>query len=174
MAIKYIIGHWTAGNKTPSAYDKQHYQLLIDNSGKVYEGTPAGKTASTGGMNSITYNIACCGGLDSSKLSNKQVEEFCFQVSKKLKQYGLRADKFYTHAEIGEMTRNYLTKDLPEPDCEGRKITELLPWNNYLKQNVGKVDLRKLPDGCGYTICHSAGYSGKYLRNKIHWYYLNK
>ena len=174
MTIKYIIGHWTAGNKTPSTYEKKCYQLLIDNIGKVHEGTPAGNTASIGGMNSITYNIACCGGLASSKLSKKQVEEFCFQVSKKLKQYGLSVDKFYTHAEIGEMTRNYLQKNLPDPDCDGKKITEILPWNNYLKQNIGKIDLRELPDECVNTISYTAGYSGKYLRRKIRWYYQNK
>lgn len=171
MTVKYIIGHWTAGNKTPSAYDKQHYQLLIDNTGKIYEGLPVGQTASTGGMNSITYNIACCGGANFSPLTYKQVEEFCLQVAKKIKAYGLSVDKFYTHAEIGEMVRNYLQKNLSDPDCDGKQITQLLPWNNYLSQNKGKIDLKNLPDENGYLIDYRAAASGKILRRKILWYY---
>lgn len=166
MTVKYIIGHWTAGNKKPSNYEKTCYQLLIDNLGNVHQGTPVGKTASTGGMNSITYNIACCGGADFSLLSCKQVEEFCLQVAKKLKEYKLSVNKFYTHAEIGEMVRNYLQKNLFDPDCDGKQITELLPWNSYLPQNKGKIDLKKLPDKIGNLITYRAGTSGKYLRKK--------
>ena len=166
MTIKYIIGHWTAGNYTPSDFDKSHYQLLIDNNGKVYAGGLIGQCSSTGGMNSITYNIACCGGLPASPMTKKQIESLCHNVAVKLKVYGLKVNDFYTHAEIGEMTRNYLNK------YKGKKITEILIWNEYLKQNVGKIDLRDLPETTGkirYDI--PAFESGNILRKKIRWYY---
>ena len=105
------------------------------------------------------------------------LEEFCFQVAKALKSYGLNADKFYTHAQIGEMVRNYCDKqagkNLSKSDCKGRIISELLPWNGYLKANIGKIDLRKLPDKSGGITNYTAKASGDYLRNKINWYLLN-
>ena len=63
MTVKYIIGHWTGVN-TYNVTDKikKSYQLLITGRGEVVQGSPVGSTASTGGMNSITYNISCCGG----------------------------------------------------------------------------------------------------------------
>lgn len=175
MTIKYIIGHWTAGNNYPSEYDKKHYQLLIDGAGKPYNGTAAGKAAATGGMNSITYNIACCGGLEKTPVTAVQMEAFCKNAAVILKKYNLSAENFYTHAEIGEMVKNYQNaksgKGLNGADCSGRLITELLPWNNYLFQNAGKIDLKKLPVK-GITQAMSAKQSGYYLRNKIKWYYL--
>ena len=90
MTVKYIIGHWTAGaTYIPTNYEKEHYQLLIDNNKKVYFGKKQGTTASTGGMNSITYNIACCGGLEKTPLFYGQVEEFCYQAAKSLKIFNL-------------------------------------------------------------------------------------
>lgn len=178
MSIKYIIGHWTGSNSyAPSEYEKGCYQLLVSGSGRVFEGKSQGKTASTGGMNSITYNISCCGGDNNAPMTFKQIEEFCFQTAKALKSCGLSSDKFYTHAEIGEMVRNYCDKqagkNLSESDCKGRIITELLPWNGYLKANIGKIDLRKLPDKFGIVTNYTAQTSGDYLRNKIKWYLLN-
>ena len=174
MVIKYIIGHWSAGGYVPTAFEKQHYQALINGDGKMFLGGKVGCTASTGGMNSITYNICCCGGLDSTPIGAKQMESFCKYVAEKLRDYNLGVDKFYTHAEIGEMTRNYQTKQrggtLKNADCGCKLISELLPYNNYLPQNVGKVDLRKLPDKSKKTSNYSAKASGDYLRNKIRWY----
>ena len=179
MTVKYIIGHWTAGaTYIPTNYEKEHYQLLIDNNKKVYFGKKQGTTASTGGMNSITYNIACCGGLEKTPLFYGQVEEFCYQAAKSLKIFNLPVNKFYTHAEIGEMTRNYLAKStgkkLKNPDCNGNFISDLLTYNFYLDQNIGKIDLRELPDAFGYKNKFSALGSGDYLRKKILWYYNNK
>ena len=175
--VKYIIGHWTAGGYTPSHYEKEHYQALINDAGKLFIGTPQGKTASTGGMNSITYNISCCGGLASTPVTPKQMEAFCKYVAEELKTYKLTVNKFYTHAEIGEMVRNYQNKragkSLKNADCEGKLITELLAWNNYLPQNVGKVDLRKLPNKDKVLTSYSAKASGDYLRGKIKWYMQN-
>ena len=76
MEVKYIIGHWTAGLHKPNKIDLSSYQLLIDDEGKIYNGMAAGCSSSTGGMNSITYNIACCGGLSSSMITKVQIEKF--------------------------------------------------------------------------------------------------
>ena len=152
MTVKYIIGHWTAGNYKPNGLDLLSYQLLIDDTGKHHSGLAVGCTCSTGGMNSITYNIACCGGLSTSKITQDQIEAFCKAVAEKLKHYDLTVDKFYTHAEIGEM-------------CKDGTITKLLPYNSYLYQNKGKIDLTKLP-----YLESSAKNTGCLLRNKINWY----
>lgn len=152
MAIKYVIGHWTAGMLTPNKTDLASYQLLIDGRGQTYNGLAAGCTSSTGGMNSITYNISCCGGLSSSKLTRVQVEKFYSVCALKLSEYGLTINDFYTHAEIGEM-------------CRSGIITKLLPQNQYLKQNIGKIDLTILPE-----ISGSAFETGNFIRNKIKWY----
>lgn len=174
MTVKYIIGHWTAGGNTPSAFEKKHYQCLVDNTGRTFNGSPVGTVASTGGMNSITYNIAVCGGLASTPVTAEQMEAFCKKVAEKLRDYNLSVDKFYTHAEIGEMVRNYQNKikkiSLKNADCKGKVITDLLPYNGYLYQNIGKVDLRKLPDSSKKTVNMTAYDSGNYLRGKIRWY----
>ena len=152
MTIKYIIGHWTAGMLTPNKIDLTSYQLLIDGNGELHSGLAVGCTSSTGGMNSITYNISCCGGLSSSKLTRIQVEKFYSVCAEQIKEYGLSVKEFHTHAEIGEMCRSGL-------------ITKLLPSNQYLKQNIGKVDLTILPD-----ITGNAFETGEFIRNKILWY----
>jgi len=152
MAVKYIIGHWTAGNHKPNKIDLSSYQLLIDGGGNRHIGRPVGKSASTGGMNSITYNITCCGGLKHSAITAVQAEAFFKACAEVLKDYGLGVEKFYTHAEIGEM-------------CRTGEITKLLPANSYLRQNVGKVDLTVLPQ-----IKGSAKKTGDFIRNKIAWY----
>ncbi len=156
MAVKYIIGHWTAGNYKPNKTDLNSYQLLIDNEGKIYPGKPVGKAASTGGMNSITYNISCCGGLDRTPLMPTQIEAFYFACAQKLREFNLSVENFYTHAEIGLM-------------CKDGSITKLLPNNKYLSQNIGKIDLTELPSFKG-----NPKETGDFIRNKIKWYLLNK
>ena len=151
--IKYVIGHWTGGMLSPNGTDKNSYQLLIDGRGKVHSGKPPGCTSSTGGMNSITYNIACCGGLSISKITPVQIEKFYKTCAEKLKEYGLTPEEFYTHARIGEMVRD-------------GSIVKLLPKNRYLSQNVGKIDLTEIPNCKG-----NASQSCSYIRNKIKWYY---
>ena len=154
MTVKYVILHWTAGNYTPCDYDKQHYQLLIDNEGKTHIGLPIGKTSSTGGMNSITYNISCCGGLNRTPLTRIQMESLFKHTAEVVKQNKLSVQNVYTHAEIGAM-------------CANGTITKLLPINGYLKQNIGKVDLSKIPyDTLGKS-------NGDFIRSKIQWYYNN-
>lgn len=152
MTVKYIIGHWTAGNYKPCTTDLKSYQLIIDFEGKRHNGLPVGCAASTGGMNSITYNISCCGGLANTPIKPVQIEAFYKTCAEKIKECGLSVENFYTHAEIGEM-------------CKDGTITKLLPMNNYLKQNISKVDLTKIPNCTG-----SAKKTGDYIRNKIKWY----
>lgn len=160
MTVKYIIGHWTAGNLKPNETDLKSYQLLIDGEGRTYAGKPIGCANSIGGMNSITFNIACCGGLETSRLTRVQIEKFYKTCAEKIKQYGLTVYDFYTHAEIGEM-------------CKDSTITKLLPYNRWLYQNKGKIDLTILPIDNNPAYKTNAYNSGNAIRNKIKWY-LNK
>lgn len=151
---KYIIGHWTAGNYEPCYVDMESYDLLITGEGLKVIGNHEldNNKASTAGMNSITYNISCCGGSERTPLKKVQSEAFFKTVAEKLKQFNLSIDKFYTHAEIGKMVEN-------------GTITKLLPYNSYLKDNKGKIDLTKLP----YSLNGKS--SGDFIRNKVQWYY---
>ena len=153
MTVKYIIGHWTGVN-TYNVTDaiKQSYQLIITKDGETVQGGEQGKTASTGGMNSITYNISCAGGDIKAPLTKKQCERFFKECAIALKKYSLTVDKFYTHAEIGEM-------------CKDRSIRKLLPFNKYWWQNMGKSDLTRLP----YDLKGES--HGDFIRKKIKWYY---
>lgn len=54
-------------------------------------------------MNSITHNVACCGGLDRTPITKVQQEAFWFHCARILVRYNLTPFDFYTHAEIGEM-----------------------------------------------------------------------
>lgn len=153
MTVKYIILHWTAGNYKPCQTDLNSYQLLIDNEGKRYNGKPVGQTSSTGGMNSITYNISCCGGLDRTPITNVQIEAMFKAAAEKCKEFNLTPDKVFTHAVIGDM-------------CKKGTITMLLPNNRWLYQNIGKIDLTKTP-----YIKGSAAETNNYIRKKILWYY---
>lgn len=155
---KYIIGHWTAGNYIPNSIDMNSYDLLVTGDGILIKGLKEfdSEKCSTAGMNSITYNIACCGGLQQTPLKKVQCEKFFKTVADRLKLFGLTPNDFYTHHEIGEMTRNYLNKKNAD------KITVLLPYNKYLIKNIGKIDLTKMPyDNMTPTD----------IRNKIRWYF---
>lgn len=166
MTVKYIIGHWTAGGHFPNKLDLNSYQLLIDAEGAEHRGVAQGCSASTGGMNSITYNISCCGGLSTSRLTPVQTEKFFKVCAEKIKVYNLTVDKFYTHAEIGEMCRGYRLKCHNMPyDKKHKIITDLLPYNQWLPQNIGKIDLTVLP-----TMTGNAFETGDFIRNKIKWY----
>lgn len=157
----------TAGLHKPNKIDLQSYQLLIDDEGKIYNGMAVGCASSIGGMNSITYNIACCGGLSSSLLTKVQIEKFFKTCAEKLKEYELTPDKFYTHAEIGEMVRAYdLKRQGKSYDHKYNLITDLLTWNGYLMYNIGKIDLTVTP-----YICGNAKTTGNFIRNKIKWYF---
>jgi hypothetical protein len=153
MTVKYVIGHWTGVNTynvTPALV--KSYQLLIKRDGETVLGAPQGQTASTGGMNSITYNISCCGGDKLAPLTKIQCEKFFKECAKVLKQYNLPVNRFYTHHEIGEM-------------CRDKSIVRLLPYNKWLYQNIGKIDLITLP----YDFKDKS--HGDFIRNKIQWYY---
>lgn len=156
---RYIILHWTGGNYKPNTTDKQHYQLLIDGEGNKIPNLPMGIGANTAGMNSITYNVACCGGLSQTPLKKKQCESMFEAVAQIIKQYNLNISDVYTHYEVGELCKAYQKGDKPN-------ITGLLPWNNYLKDNIGKVDITILPSEYNATPENC----GKIIRNKIKWY----
>ena len=153
MTVKYIILHWTAGNYKPCTTDLNSYQLLIDNEGKFYQGKPIGKASSTGGMNSITYNISCCGGLNNTPITQVQIETLFKTAADKCKEFGLTPDKCYTHAAIGDM-------------CKKGTITMLLPFNKWLYQNIGKIDLTVTPYLSGSAIS-----TNNFIRKKIQWYF---
>lgn len=167
MTVKFIIGHWTGGGLNPNRIDLTSYQLLVDGSGELHKGLAVGCASSTGGMNSITYNIACCGGLSTSKLTPIQTEKFFKTCAEKIKEYKLPINAFYTHAEIGEMCRGYRLKQHKQPyDNKHKIITDIISYNEWLPQNIGKIDLTELPNKKG-----SAFETGDYIRNKILWYY---
>jgi len=156
---RYIILHWTAGNHKPNATDKQHYQLLIDGDGNEITNLPIGTGANTAGMNSITYNIACCGGLSISPLTKVQCEAMFKAAAQAIRRYDLKLEDVFTHYEIGELCKAHTKGEKPN-------ITGLLPWNNYLKDNIGKVDITILPYEYGATVKTC----GNTIRNKIKWY----
>ena len=153
MAVRYIILHWSGGNYKPSKTDLNSYQLLIDDEGRRYSGKPVGQAASTGGMNSITYNIAACGGLDRTPITKVQIEALFKTAAEKCKEYNLTPAQVYTHAVIGDM-------------CKKGTITLLLPNNRWLYQNIGKIDLTKTP-----YITGSAAETNNFIRKKIQWYF---
>lgn len=167
MEVRYIVGHWTAGAHYPTKLDLNSYQLLIDADGGLHKGMAVGCASSTGGMNSITYNIACCGGLSRTMITPIQAEKLFSMCAIKLKEYGLTPDKVYTHAEIGEMTRAFNLKRQGKPyDKSYGLITDLLPYNSYLIANIGKIDLTTLPH-----ISGNAKQTGNFIRNKVRWYF---
>lgn len=131
------------------------YQLVINQEGKKFTGAPQGTSASTAGMNSITFNIAATGGDIKAPLTKVQCEKLFAVTAEMCKKLNLTPDKVYTHHEIGEMCRN-------------GSITKLLPNNKWLHNNIGKIDLTRLP----YDLDGKA--TGRLIRNKVLWYYNNK
>lgn len=98
---KYIILHWTAGNYIPNQTDLLHYQMLIDGAGRPIKGND--KPSATGGMNSITYNISCCGRKnEQTPIKPIQIEAMCHNAAMMCKELGLTPDNCYTHYEIGK------------------------------------------------------------------------
>lgn len=152
---KFVIGHWSVGNYKPNHTDLEAYDLLIGGEkGEWYKGNHEldNNKAATAGMNSITYNIACCGAMDKTPLTKVQCESFFKACAIKLKLFNLTVKDFFTHAEIGEL-------------CKNGEIKHLLTPNGYLKYNIGKIDLTKLP----YDFKGKS--HGDFIRNKIQWYY---
>ncbi len=153
MAIKFIILHWTGVNSyNITEHIKSSYQLIIDEKGDIVHGKPPGSTQSTGGMNSITYNISAAGGDIKAPLTVVQCEKMFKEAAIICKKYGLAPSKVFTHHEIGEL-------------CRSGKIVQLLPNNQWLKQNIGKIDLTRIP----YDVPKNISY-GDFIRNKIRWY----
>lgn len=161
IKFKYLIGHWVGVNSHNVPKDKPYHEV-VDKDGKIHKGVSLTQfcIAATGGMNSITCNIACTGGIDpNGTLTPIQSEAFFKRCAELLKENGQDETAFYTHYEIGQLVREYK---------KGSKtsIINLLPWNQYLDSNVGKIDLTRLPAQYGAT----AETSGGIIRNKIKWY----
>lgn len=153
MTIKFVILHWTGVNSyNITEHIKNSYQLIVDEKGQLINGKAPGLTSSTGGMNSITYNISAAGGDIQAPLTVIQCERMFKEAAIICKKYNLLPSKVYTHHEIGEL-------------CRSGKIINLLPNNKWLKQNIGKIDLTRLP----YKIPNNISY-GDFIRNKIYWY----
>ena len=151
--IKFVILHWTGVNSyNVTDHIKSCYQLIIDEKGQSHFGFPIGKTASTAGMNSITYNISAAGGDIQAPLTVIQCERMFKEAAIICKKYGLMPSNVYTHHEIGEM-------------CRSGRIRNLLPSNKWLINNIGKIDLTRLP----YDIPKNTSY-GDFIRGKVRWY----
>lgn len=154
--FKYMIGHWTGVNSyaiTPKI--KEDYHFIVGQNGEITQGVAMNQQSNfgTGGMNSITFQIAMSGGVTPCVLTPKQCEAFFKLCAGQLKRAGLNETFFYTHYEIGQMVKN-------------KTIIHLLPWNDYLKSNVGKIDLTVLPGQYKST----PEKSGDIIRSKIKWY----
>jgi|GEM_PF-1920007 len=163
IKFKYLIGHWVGVN-THNVTDgvKKCYHEIVDGTGKVHSGIPLTQfsTQSTGGMNSITMNIAMSGGVDpGGTLTSVQCEAFFKRCAELLKANGQDETAFLTHYEIGQLVRDY-------KKGSRTSIADLLSYNTWLDSNVGKIDLTRLPVQYGA----SAEMSGKVIRNKIKWY----
>ena len=151
--IKFVILHWTGVNSyNVTEHIKSSYQLIIDDKGETYTGKPIGQTASTAGMNSITYNISASGGDLKAPLTVIQCERMFKEAAIICKKNNLTPSKVFTHHEIGEL-------------CRSGKIINLLPKNQWLVNNIGKIDLTRLP----YKIPNNVSY-GDFIRQKVRWY----
>lgn len=178
MAFKpqLLIGHWTgvaSYNITQAIKNDYHY--VVDEKGAIAAGVSSNLASKygTAGMNSITLQIAMAGGVAPAKLTPIQCETFFKLCAEKLKTKGLDEKAFLTHGEVGELCRNKINGKKPD-------ITNYIPWNNYLQQNIGKWDLQALPTQ--YTpdlstidkkdLYKIAKAYGDKIREKIRWYLL--
>ena len=157
-SLTKICDHWTAGNYTPCKIDIDSYHYLIDDKGRIFEGTFSpednlncydGKYAKhCGGGNTGCIGISVCGmaGFDLSKkqtkypLTQKQIESLCCLTAYLSVKYGILITEksVFTHYEFDKKKKN------PE----------------------GKIDITYL-----HCLPHlSTNSIGKYLRQKISWY----
>lgn len=57
-----IVLHWSAGNNKPSAYDRLHYNCLIDGEGRAVKGVPLGLPCyHTRNLNTSSYGLSIAG-----------------------------------------------------------------------------------------------------------------
>ena len=150
---KNIVMHWTAGNYKPCSVDLQHYHYLIDGEGGVHRGkyepsdnlncTDDKYAAHCGGGNTGRIGVAICCRKDiNTPPTKKQVEAMCNLSAQLCTVYGLKPSDCITHAEFGR--------------------------KNPKTSSAGKIDINYLP----YINLRGVEEVGKYLRNKIGWYYL--
>lgn len=159
--MKRIIIHWTAGSYKPNEHEKECYHFLVDDLGKIYEGTCKpednencndGKYAPhTGGGNTGSIGVALCGmngfknreNVGKYPLTKIQCETAFNLIAKLCKKYGILVTNktVMTHYEFG----------LAKPKTS----------------SGGKIDIIYLP--CYPTVRQSE--IGDYIRNKVRWYY---
>ena len=149
---KNIVLHWTAGNYRPCSEDLKHYHYLVDVDGNIISGkyepkdnlncTDGKYAAHTGGSNTGRIGIAVCCRKDEKTLpTRKQIEAMCNFAAKLCSIYGLNPNDCITHAEFGK--------------------------NHPTTSSYGKIDINSIP----YANIFGIESTGKYLRNKIQWYY---
>ena len=149
---KNIILHWTAGNYKPCSEDLKHYHYLVDSDGNIINGqyepkdnlncTDGRYAAHCGGGNTGRIGLAiCCRKDEKTQPTRKQVESMCSYAAKLCNIYGLNPKDCITHAEFGK--------------------------SHPTTSSYGKIDINSIP----YANIFGIESAGKYLRNKILWYY---
>jgi hypothetical protein len=122
--LERIILHWTAGSNTASDFDRKHYHILIEGSGRVVRGIPSiaangiGAPASAGARASHTLNcntgsigVSMCamrGAVERpfnpgpSPLTRIQWETAARVVAILCRRYGIAVDRrrVLSHAEV--------------------------------------------------------------------------
>jgi N-acetyl-anhydromuramyl-L-alanine amidase AmpD len=123
-SIDRIIGHWTAGNYTPTDFDEGHYHVLIDGNAKAVRGTPSialnsrpkaqpGYAAHTLNCNTGSIGISICamaGAVESpfnagrAPITQAQWFAFVLAVADLCERYQLPVTRktVLTHAEVQE------------------------------------------------------------------------
>jgi len=158
-----VIIHWTAGQNTPNATDKQHYHFMIDCNGQIYNGKfkpednevcIEGKYAAhTGGGNTGSIGVALCGMLGFKDRNN--VGDFPLtQIQCKA------AFKF-----VAGLCKKYNIPVTPQTLLTHKEFGDSHPTTT----SFGKIDICYLPPypEVQPNIC------GDFIREKINWYSKN-
>lgn len=122
--MKRIIWHWTAGNHTPSAYEKTRYHLLIDGDGSVQVGkhpisanasgrklSPGTYAAHTANLNTDSIGLALCAMHEAKErpfnagkypITDNQITSLIDETAKLCIQYGIKPTRktVLSHAEV--------------------------------------------------------------------------
>jgi hypothetical protein len=111
--VRRVILHWTAGGPYPSAYERLHYHLLIDQNGTAHKGLfPTGRwPPHTRLLNTGSVGIALCGmrgATDSpfapgpSPITERQITALSRVAAAVLTRYGILPNErtCLTHCEV--------------------------------------------------------------------------
>lgn len=159
--MKRIIIHWTAGGAVPNVHEKNCYHYLVDNSGKIHNGTfnvqanehciKGHYAAHTGGGNTGSIGVALCGMYgfkDKNNIGICPITKIQFEVSMQLcaklcREFNLPITKntLMTHYEFG--------------------------LNHPSTSSAGKIDIIYLPP---YSWVEKDSV-GDFIRTKVRWYF---